>query len=349
MAGKRQHFIPRFLQRGFIMEGKRKDYTWKYEPGANPVPQPINNVGLEGMFYSNEGDNTLDDEITKYEENICQIINIIRSGGSIEAVEDDLPLMIAHFEGRSQNFRRNFYMASESLLKAMMTRFFDDGGVKDVLLSRLNHPSFIDKQINTVLSNLPIDDKSKILIRDNAIKYISKNYDSFLNSAIKVIEVNFRAEVNKRLKQVIKNGHVKGLLNLKKDSPRVNLYGEMNFKVIQTDYNLILGDSMVIFENTSQQRYVPSHDIKYDLLSVCLPVSSNTILYGSVNDKVKINPEMNEQIAKCSMSFFISSKKDDDLVCLQKYIGENCMLLGREEIQSILDEAINEQITTFEP
>ncbi len=50
MSGKRQHYIPRFLQRGFLMGNSKKENTYMYLNGGAQRPSNINNVGVEGFF-----------------------------------------------------------------------------------------------------------------------------------------------------------------------------------------------------------------------------------------------------------------------------------------------------------
>lgn len=47
MAGKRQHYIPRFLQRGFLdVSDSKADRTWLYRRGEKPRLVGIRDVGV---------------------------------------------------------------------------------------------------------------------------------------------------------------------------------------------------------------------------------------------------------------------------------------------------------------
>lgn len=73
MAGKRQHYIPQFLQRGFLAPGNATDgggRTWLHLRGRPPRLTGIRDVGVEAHFYSrpsHDGTRTLDDLITDIE------------------------------------------------------------------------------------------------------------------------------------------------------------------------------------------------------------------------------------------------------------------------------------------
>lgn len=59
MAGKRQHYVPRFLQRGFLAEPENpteeSERTWLHRLGAPARRVGIGDVGVEDWFYSRKG------------------------------------------------------------------------------------------------------------------------------------------------------------------------------------------------------------------------------------------------------------------------------------------------------
>ena len=60
MAGNRQHFIPRFLQRGFSNEKNVKYFTNWYRKDCFKENMIVENIGLENKFYSHYGDSSVD-------------------------------------------------------------------------------------------------------------------------------------------------------------------------------------------------------------------------------------------------------------------------------------------------
>ncbi len=58
MPGRRQHYLPQFLQRGFTSNDARK-LTWLYRTGVAPREVGIRDVGVEEQFYSNVDDPAL--------------------------------------------------------------------------------------------------------------------------------------------------------------------------------------------------------------------------------------------------------------------------------------------------
>ena len=71
MAGKRQHYVPRLLQRGFLTPSRPGlELTWLHRCGVEARRVSIRDVGVGEYFYSklrDDGEATLDDLITELE------------------------------------------------------------------------------------------------------------------------------------------------------------------------------------------------------------------------------------------------------------------------------------------
>ena len=56
MAGKRQHYVPQFLQRGFLHDPlEEAERTWLHRRGAKPRLVGIRDAGVGEYFYSKLG------------------------------------------------------------------------------------------------------------------------------------------------------------------------------------------------------------------------------------------------------------------------------------------------------
>lgn len=81
MAGNRQHFIPRFLQRGFSNEKNGKYFTNWYRKDCFKENMIVENIGLENKFYSHYGDSIVDKKITENETySYSRILNSLVDG-----------------------------------------------------------------------------------------------------------------------------------------------------------------------------------------------------------------------------------------------------------------------------
>ncbi|MEG3128138.1 DUF4238 domain-containing protein [Pantoea cypripedii] len=125
MAGKRHHYIPRFLQRGFLMGNPKKEYTYMYLNGGGQRPSKIDKVGVEGYFYSISGEAELDDVYTDLESTYADIISKLRTFPLEKINDGEVAEIISHFEVRTNNLRRSFYSSSKDFLNKMTEDFFE--------------------------------------------------------------------------------------------------------------------------------------------------------------------------------------------------------------------------------
>ena len=117
MSGKRQHFIPRFLQSGFTSHTKGDEsFTWVYRKGTEPFNTNIKNTGVEGKFYSAKDGSEVDSLITDAESKFSELIYNLRSGSlNPSKNKKSIAELIAHLEARTRHIRQNFLIASSIL------------------------------------------------------------------------------------------------------------------------------------------------------------------------------------------------------------------------------------------
>lgn len=80
MSGKRQHFIPRFLQKGFASHTEDGEiYTWVFKKNREPFNTNLINVGVEKYFYTDQSNSIADDKITEAEDSYSKLIKNLRT------------------------------------------------------------------------------------------------------------------------------------------------------------------------------------------------------------------------------------------------------------------------------
>src|SRR5689334_4421150 len=121
MAGKRQHYLPQFLQRGFTSTpGGRK--TWLYRKDVAPREVGLRDIGVEENFYNVGSDSSVDVAITDIErDEFVALIEQARTGmaGDVE-LTNLAPRLITHLEVRSRHLRMTFGESSNRLLKQLL-------------------------------------------------------------------------------------------------------------------------------------------------------------------------------------------------------------------------------------
>lgn len=128
MAGKRQHYVPRLLQRGFLAEldGER---TWLHRAGRPARLVGIKDVGTEDWFYSRKrapGELTLDDAITAFEQDLGKDVAILRATPAGTSIEPDLAARITvHLVMRTAHLRQTIEHGIDGITSGIVSLFSD--------------------------------------------------------------------------------------------------------------------------------------------------------------------------------------------------------------------------------
>ena len=341
MSGKRHHFIPQFLQRGFASHNTNKDYyTWVYRKGdINPFNTNIKNIGLEGYFYSEEKESTLDDMITAAETEYAIFVDELRNNDGVKKIDRKMAAnLIAHLEIRTKNLRDSFRNAGTLLLDGM-TNFLTDQD---------NCERFVKKQVAIEAGKMIDNELEKINVPRTLfpiyrhqfaplIKQKIPEMTEYMRDMMRYISQNMPSLFEKSAK----SGHIKALLNNHTPPVKISVFEKLNYQVVTTgDFKIPLGDSSVIFNIEGEQAYKPYFEVDKKLIAVILPISSTKLLIGSAK-KYSLNiSETPYAIASCSLDYFITSEKSPANQNLAKHISENAKLVTESEIENILSDLV---------
>lgn len=133
MVGKRQHYVPRFLQRGFLIERedpeKDGERTWLHRLGAPARPVGIADVGVEDWFYSRKGlpgEVTLDDVVTEFEKAFSRDVASLRAFTPGVAIEpEQAAKTVVHLVMRTAHLRRTMSTGITGVIEEIGALFTD--------------------------------------------------------------------------------------------------------------------------------------------------------------------------------------------------------------------------------
>jgi hypothetical protein len=149
MSGMRQHFIPRFLQEGFASHKTGDEvFTWVYRKDRPPFNTNIINVGVEGLFYTDEEGTTADDLITKEEGPLSIMVQELRNSNPGGISDPRVPELIAHLDIRTRHIRQAVMLTGSY----GFSRILDFVGDQDFFVSFLerrlqNDPSMLRESV----------------------------------------------------------------------------------------------------------------------------------------------------------------------------------------------------------
>ncbi|MDP2047225.1 MAG: DUF4238 domain-containing protein, partial [Deltaproteobacteria bacterium] len=138
MAGNKQHILPRFLLKGFTSrtEGEKK-FTWVYPRNSPPVEANIRKVCVEKHFYGKQGELSVDEDITKFENEYAPLLDELREYPErIEIIDPRVPILITHLITRTKHIREIFRDLSEIIVEKLSEYFSDFNNIEAMFLGK---------------------------------------------------------------------------------------------------------------------------------------------------------------------------------------------------------------------
>lgn len=309
MAGKRQHFIPQFLQRGWVdnpTESTPKIKT--YMVGKSPFIQPVANAAAENKFYENQNGVSADDEMTELEgKEIAPRLNSLRDGPLRDVSTSEAGVIINHFATRTKNFRLFISDMFYSSLSELAVQLINKESLNQQLKTCFDHPEVQaallrkagkdERSIQQIISHPLGREKIASLIPQGSFEQAYQDIHSHLNS---ISEPGFIEDIFITAYKEI----------LTKPSDWKAMLKGVQFRVVESPVPLLLGDSCCIFEQSDGGwTAFPERET---LLRVWLPISRHRGLWG-FKRKSHSTPNfetLNHASSNCAHSFFLSNKSD---------------------------------------
>lgn len=341
MAGKRQHYIPRFLQRGFLAKQTGEaERTWLHRRGSAARLVGIKDVGVGEFFYSKlstADEERLDDLITSIEWNIHTSLQELQRAPRGAIADSRIPACITmHLTLRTAHVRSTFLQGAEQLIDQLFVLISDPDklreliGVDSVSMSLLLVA--IEKELNSSLLG-------ELLPRPFAKRALAfslrESFNEFYSFQMPVVTEVF-TKLIKVIPAMTRDGHNKALRISQESKWEADL-ALLSWRTYSVE-GAILPDCIALAQSgpgpltalTLREEKIP--DI------IILPIAHDLLLVGSKEEIKEINIEkINAASAACSDSFFIASNSYDS-TDFSSLIGQRCSL----SIKKIIAEAISE-------
>ncbi len=326
MAKDLQHYVPRFLLRGFLSDrsnGKNKERTWVYK--KNKVyPASINDVFCEDKFYDiGESGGTADDAVSRAESLIAPVIASLRSGIIEETVRKSLPVMLAHLSIRTKHVRSTFSSGLESVHKAVEAgSYLDSKEFEMAIIDELKRQKYGKTKIRILLQQIKKIPREKI----------KTVFDLSFNSA--------KAVINQRHSEVLRNQPV--------PQCRVDQFSRLKYAVVDCgSLDLILGDCVIVNWSSNVGYYGILSDNDLGFERVFLPLNTHLLLVGFCGEVPNVNlSELIKAVSVCSSELFVSSVNSECNKELSKGIGESAMPFSDRFFHDIVFGRGNENTTS---
>lgn len=342
MSGKRQHFIPQFLQEGFASHKIRDAvFTWVYRKDRPPFNTNIINVGVEGLFYTQEQDTLADDLITKAEGPSVLVENL-RNSTPGHISDTGVPELIAHLEFRTRHVRESIMQTGGYFVSRMIDFIADQDFFVHYLERKFqDDPSLLRESFSREFLQHGFPQNMLEPMMKMAMPLIPV-FMAQLKPMLPLMAAELRRVLLENLPDVVKSSHIEALKQAAPSEPKIERYKCLTYDILSVeDDSLILGDSAVLFNIEGPKPFkilLEKNDI---LKGIFLPLSPHTLLVGSYNSCSTPASDLRQALARCSLEYFITHKTSDENNLLREHIGEEAYPLTKEQMEEIIVEIMN--------
>ncbi len=353
MAGKRQHHIPRSLQRGFLFS-KEAEKTYVYRKNGHHSAASINDVAVEGYFYSHpstDGNNSLDDNITKYETELAHMLETLRKSPTGNLIPSDLAAeVIAHLVPRNAHMRHIVRRGFGQMLSRMQDTFSDETSVKDMMGLGVPSPNetwkrhfdrFLDEspQIAIALRSMPIPKELLhravyVAAREHAETAIGKMTSMFGDVLLPMSE---------EMGKFIRDGHNKSLGDGRYSESQKTALQKLEWQLLEPIEGIaVMPDCVALGIDDDNEMFMPLLMTTINKARhVVMPIASTQILVGSrVGTSPPILTMFNADAIACSSELFISATQRSEFPLLACKMGERWQTEMDTTIEGLLEEKL---------
>lgn len=334
MSGRKQHYIPQCLLKGFETpsRGKTKK-VWIFKKGQQPFISPTQDVATERHFYSElskDGALTLDDRITQYENELGKLLNLLHEAPLDSPVDATIAAeVITHLTIRGAYLRDLFSIGVKHLIVGVTDLVSDKESLRMSLgMDADEPPPVFQEQIEKILSghadffariNVP-----KPILRQMAFTLTKENFDRFHADQSPEL-IALLNEMTSQTSTVLRTGHAKALASSLKPDPRVESLSQLEWKIHAIpEGDLILPDCVALSIQSNSTIPEPCILTELEKINIVLfPLCAKKLLIGHRAETSLPDVQgFNQAAAACSHTFFVSASKTDEIECLADSISE---------------------------
>lgn len=343
MAGRRQHYIPRLLLRGFLASpAPDAERTWLHRMGRAGKLVGIRDVGVQENFYSKLGVGntpTLDDLITALEGELDADLKAIRTAPVGVVIESVLAArLVAHLVLRTAHVRSVFAQATGRILDEVAALAADSDGLRRYVGIDNSDPPLASASLfgevlkGLSIENLPLPPAFKQrVVRFWIRERFNTFHDQFQHAALAAL-TQFRSG----LSAVIRDGHNRALATADQSKWIADL-SALSWTTLSAT-GAVLPDCVVVAREVGGGFAPLLLADRQEIGMVILPIAHDRLLVGRAGASSDLTiASINEACALCSDTFFVSHAADCGLG-LSNMIGLRCT----QAISTVVDEAVSD-------
>lgn len=154
MAGRRQHYLPRFLQRTFrYRTNGTQDYAHAHESTRSYAPSTMG-LGQERDFYGNPEESCADDNVTESENRLALILNRLNENPS-SVSQGEQALLVAALAVRTKKMRESLETTVKVFINELAGLIQTHGIRRQEIEAYWSDKSKLEEMIQGELKKLP--------------------------------------------------------------------------------------------------------------------------------------------------------------------------------------------------
>jgi hypothetical protein len=352
MSGRKQHYLPQFLQRPFSHREKN-GYFYVHVNEKNTQYSPnTSGVGAKRDFYSSPENTTADDNLTKNESRLSATISKIISSNNLPD-SFEVAHLISALSIRTLKIRNAIADLAPKMLEVVKQKATNEDWSSAILDGQIKDKKNIDKLIDQELLKL-----GKIKIDRNKLAALKMQFRIKITNEYKAQRELLLTQYSNVIKDTLSklidesakiadSAFVKIFEDPNGFEKRDELFNKFSYQLITSDHeDLILGDCAVIAIDKSGSARLAMADIDDDVVleHLYLPISPSHVIHGSRfgNQNQLGISEINVLSAKLSNQFFISYTEDSvEISRLKPIIGAFASpIVGLDELYAFAGDTI---------
>ncbi len=350
MAGSRQHFIPRFLQKGFASKVQKQEYyAWVFTKDESPYEANLRNIGLENAFYGKPEESKIDDILTEREDVYSKYVNKLREYDSTRPLEGKMPSeFVTHLMVRAKHIRESFCEVGDVLIDSAKKKLDSPEKIKQMLLNLVvNHPELIEQSLREAIDK---EFSQEMFPQDKRDEFVQIAMSTIIPQMLPGLEAEgyelfsqVFAKMEDEMPAVAKEGQIKALSKSVAPEKIVEKLDGLHWSLnVIAKHTFILGDIGPIARYEPGLHFKPFFFAKGELSQIFLPISDKHIIVGksSKDSQIPALNEINEVSASLSQYYFISSSNRENEKKLSNMISSKSSIISVDENTEI-EETLN--------
>ncbi len=320
MSGRKQHFIPQSLLRGFGTQKGKKTYVVAYTYDRGIFAPPTDGIGAERSFYSKldvEGTTeTLDDKITDYEQQVPAVLEELRqvSPKADPALAAEL---VTHLTVRNDHFRKATSTGGADLIEGMTEVLSNEASARVLMGISGDRPSELFaaelpklwEQFGPMFGPMGI---TQAQFNEFAFQAMKANFSTFHAEMAGPLRDAFGGLVEK-IPGVAANAQRRALTENLTPPKRVVRLAKFRWQTIETAESVVLPDCVAVGVD-AESGILPLMLADLDKTdTIYMPLASNRLLLGSLYEAQEVPQNVNEVFASCSWDFFVARDRTPEL------------------------------------